>query len=324
MEKASRLWRTLKIFTLIEGKPGITASELAENCEVSLRTVYRDINLLKLAGIPLYHDRGYRVSEGFFLPPVHFDLIETLSLAMGAELLSRQKGTPFQRGVESAMEKILAVLPPAIRDAAAREAAHFNPAWEPTADYGKHLFVLEVLERGVNESRSVELTYYALSRDETTRRRVDPYGFLFRSNGWYLVGFCHLRGEIKIFKVDRILQAELTEDSFEPPEDFSLREYMGDAWQVMRGEPREVEVLFSPQAAPFVKECTWHFSQRCSDREDGSAVLSFRVGGLEEICSWIMAFGGEAEVLEPPELREMVGARARGILERYGKAREKI
>ncbi|MBC7230279.1 MAG: YafY family transcriptional regulator [Actinobacteria bacterium] len=318
MEKVSRLWRVIKMLTLIEGKPGIGAAELAERCEVSLRTIYRDIALMKMAGIPLYTERGYRLSEGFFLPPMQFDLNETLSLAMGAEILARQKGTPFQRGAQSAMEKIFAALPEAIRDAASSEAAHFSPAWEPTVDYADHQPILEVLEEAVEGNRSVEMTYYALSRDEVTHRRVDPYGFLFRSNAWYLVGFCRLRGEVKIFKVDRIREARLLEETFTPPEDFSISDYMGGAWQVMRGEPREVRVLFSPQAAPFVKECLWHPSQRCEDRPDGSAVFSFRVGGLSEICSWVVAFGGEVEVLAPPELRDMVIERARGVLGRYG------
>ncbi|WP_287152434.1 transcriptional regulator [Candidatus Solincola tengchongensis] len=317
MEKASKLWRLLKVFTLIEGKPGIGAAELAERCETSLRTVYRDVYLLKLAGIPIYYQKGYRIAPGFFLPPVQFDLTEMLSLAMGAELLSRQKGTPFQRGVESAMEKIYAAIPPGIREAVERESVHFTPAWEPTVDYARRLPVLDTLEKGVEEERSVAISYHSLSRDEVTRRKVDPYGFLFRSNAWYLVGYCHLRGEIKIFKVDRILEAELLGDRFQLPEDFSIREYMGDAWQVLRGEPREVEIRFSPQVAPYVKESIWHFSQRCRDCEDGSAVLSFRVSGLTEICSWLMAFGGEAEVLRPPELKEMLLERARGIVEKY-------
>ncbi len=318
MEKPSRLWRTLKVLTLIEGRPGISASEIAERCEVSLRTVYRDINLLKLAGVPIYHDRGYRLSEGFFLPPVQFDLGEALSLAVGAELLSRQKGTPFQRGAESAMEKVFAAMPAGLRDAVTRESSRFIPAWEPVADYGERQHILEVLERGVEECRSVRMTYHALSRDEVTEREVDPYGFLFRSNAWYLVGFCHLRGEVKIFKVDRVREARLLTRTFALPEDFSIREYMGNAWQVMRGEPCRVRVLFSPQAAPLAKECVWHFSQRCEDRPDGGVVLSFKVSGLAEVCSWVMAFGGEAEVLEPPELREMVEERARGIIGRYG------
>lgn len=319
MERASRLWRILKIFTLVKGKPGIKASELAEKCEVSQRTIYRDINLLKLAGIPIYCDEGYRVSEDFFLPPVRFDLGEVLSLAMGAELLSRQKGTPFQRGVESAMEKIYAAIPPGLRDAVTRETTHFSPAWEPTVDYVKRVPILEVLERGVEENRTVRMTYYALSRDQASEREVDPYGFLFRSNAWYLVGYCHWRGEIKIFKVDRIMDAQLLEYSFEPPRDFSIQEYMGDSWQVMRGDkPYDIEVLFSPQAAPYARECTWHFSQRCHDKEDGNAVLSFRVSSLSEVCSWVMAFGGEAEVLKPPELKEMVLERAESILRRYG------
>lgn len=318
MEKPSRLWRILKIVTLIKGKPGIDASELSERCEVSPRTVYRDINLLKLAGIPIYFDKGYRISDDFFLPPVHLDLSEVLSLAMGAELLSRQKGTPFQRDAESAMEKIYAVIPPRIREAVTREASRFSPVWEPTVDYGKRVPILDVLERGVEDNRTVRMTYYALSRNRSTDREVDPYGFLFRSNAWYLVGYCHWRKEIKIFKVDRITDAQLLDKTFELPEDFNIQEYMGEAWQVMRGErSRDIEILFSPQAAPYARECLWHFSQRCVNREDGSALLSFRVSGLSEVCSWVMAFGGEAEVINPPELIEMVQERARNILRRY-------
>jgi len=319
MERASRIWRILKVFTLIKGKPGIDAKELAEKCEVSQRTIYRDINVLKLAGIPVYFDKGYHVSEDFFLPPVHLDLGEVLSLAKGAELLSRQKGTPFQRGVESAMEKIFAVITTGVRDAVTREASHFSPAWEPTVDYDKCVPILEVLETGVEENRTVRMTYNVLSRDQTTERDVDPYGFLFRRNAWYLVGHCHLREEIKIFKVDRIVEARLLDVNFDPPEEFSIQEYMGEAWQVMRGDrAHEIEIIFSPKVAPYARECLWHFSQRCVDLEDGSAVLSFRVSGLSEVCSWVMGFGGEAEVLKPQELRKLVRERAEGILELYG------
>lgn len=318
LEKVSKFWRILKLFTLIEGRPGIKAKELAEHCEVSLRTVYRDIQLMRLAGIPLYYDDGYRIAEGFFLPPLHLDLMETLSLLMGAELLARQKGTPFQRGIESAVQKIYATLPAGLREEARRESARFSPAWEPAVDYQRRLSILEVLEEGIEDRRSVRIEYLAMSTGEQTERVVDPYGFLFRSNGWYLVAHCHLRGEIKIFKVDRIQSARLLDEGFEVPEDFNIREYMGEAWKVMRGDRvHEVSVYFPPHVAPFVTECIWHFSQTCERREDGGVILRFRVSGLEEVANWLLGFGGDARVLGPVELVELLVEKASRVLRVY-------
>lgn len=318
MEKLSKLWRILKLFTLIEAKPGIKARELAERCEVSLRTVYRDINLMKLAGIPLYYDGGYRISEDFFLPPLHLDLMETLSLLMGAELLASQKGTPIQRGIESAVQKIYAALPAGLREEARRESARFSPAWTPAVDYHRRLSILEVIEEGIEAGRSVFIDYLAMSTGEKTERVVDPYGFLFRSNAWYLVGYCHLRGEIKIFKVDRIKAAHLTNERFQVPEDFSVKEYMGAAWQVMRGDrDYRVAVYFPPHVAPFVTECIWHFSQTCETLEDGGVILRFKVSSLEEVANWLLGFGGDARVLEPRELMEILVEKASRILQVY-------
>ncbi|MEJ5185462.1 MAG: YafY family protein [Candidatus Geothermincolales bacterium] len=318
LEKFSKLWRIIKLFTLIEGNPGVKAKDLAERCEVSIRTIYRDIQLMKLAGIPLYYDDGYRIAEGFFLPPLQLDLMETLSLLMGAELLARQKGTPFQRGIESAVQKIYASLPAGLREEARRESARFSPAWQPAVDYQRRLSILEVLEEAIEEKRSVRIDYRAMSTGECTERLVDPYGFLFRSNGWYLVAHCHLRGEIKIFKVDRILDAVITGDRFEVPEDFNIREYMGEAWQLMRGERvYQVAIQFPPHVAPFVTECIWHFSQTCEPREDGSVILRFRVSGLEELANWLLGFGGDARVQEPRELEDLLVEKASRVLQVY-------
>jgi predicted DNA-binding transcriptional regulator YafY len=317
VERVSKIWRTLKVFTLIVGHPGIGARELAERCEVSLRTIYRDVDLLKIAGIPIFYDRGYRITENFFLSPIQFTLQEVVSLIMGAEVLSRQKGSPFEKGVEGALEKIYAVLPPGLGEAARKESSRFAPAHEPTVDYRERLPLLETLERCCGDGHSVRIIYRSFSRGETTSRVVDPYGFIFRSNAWYLVGHCHLRGEIKIFKFDRILEAKRLERTFQMPEEFSLKEYIGDAWQVVRGEPHRVSVKFSPRIAPYVKESIWHPSQRCIDLEDGSCILTFSVGSISEIATWINDFGGEAEVLEPQELRELLLQRASEIVRLY-------
>jgi predicted DNA-binding transcriptional regulator YafY len=317
LERISKLWRILRIFTLIEGGSGVSARDLAEKCEVSVRTIYRDVDLLKLAGIPIYFDKGYRVPEGFFLPAVQFGLQEVLSMIMGAQLLAHQKGSPLAKGMASAMEKVYAVLPPGLRETAVRESHRFTPAPEPRVDYRAQSAVLETLAACCEEKHCVLLEYHSLARDEVTEREVDPYGFLYRSNALYLVGQCHLRSQIKIFKVDRIHSAASLPESFQLPEEFDLGEYMRDAWGVVRGEPHEVSIRFAPSIAHFVKESIWHSSQTCTDNPDGSAVLHFKVGGLMEIAAWLMGFGGEAEVLEPAELRAMLLEQARAITDLY-------
>ncbi len=319
MERVSKLWRILRIFTLIEGSSGISARDLAAKCEVSVRTVYRDVDLLKLAGIPIYSDKGYRVQETFFLPAVQFGLQEILSLIMGAQLLGRQKGSPLERGMDGAMEKIYAVLPPALRETALTESRRFTPAHEPSVDYRDQSPILEILASCCEANHCVRIEYHSLARDEVTTRAVDPYGFLYRSNALYLVGHCHLRDQIKIFKVDRIHNAKGLPESFQLPPEFDLGEYMRDAWGVVRGEPQHVAIRFAPALAHFVKESTWHPSQTCEDLPDGSAILRFKVGGLMEIASWLMGFSGEAEVLEPAELRSMLLEQARAIADLYGK-----
>ncbi len=317
MERVSKLWRILRIFTLIEGSSGVSAKELAAKCEVSVRTIYRDVDLLKLAGIPIYSDKGYRMPDTFFLPAIQFNLQEVISLIMGAQLLARQKGSPLERGMGTALEKIHSVLPTALRETALEESRRFTPAHEPSVDYRDQSPILEALASCCERKHCVRLEYHSLARDEVTTREVDPYGFLYRSNALYLVGYCHLRDQIKIFKVDRIHSAAPLPESFQLPPEFDLGEYMRDAWGVLRGEPHDVSIRFAPSISHFVKESIWHPSQRSEDQPDGSTVLHFRVGGLMELATWVMGFGGDAEVLAPEDLRTMLRDLARAITDLY-------
>jgi proteasome accessory factor B len=157
----------------------------------------------------------------------------------------------------------------------------------------------------------------------TLTTTLHPYA-VFYSRAWYVVGYSALHRETRTFKIARFTNVEPSEAKFLENLNFSLDSYFGDAWRFIRG-PRthRVVVRFSEKVGTNVAEVRWHKTQQTRVFPDGSAELEFRVAGLTEIIWWILGYGAEAEVIEPPELREMVAEHARRVLERLEKPASK-
>ena len=134
-------------------------------------------------------------------------------------------------------------------------------------------------------------------------RRIDPYHVWFMGGTIYVVAWCHERKEIRLFVLDRMEKALLTDDRFEIPADFNMDEFTKDRFRVMGGDEVRVEIQFDPQIAYYIKERTWHPSQEIRDNGDGSIVLAMSVEGLGEVKSWVLSFGRLAKVLSPEKFR---------------------
>jgi len=302
---------------LLEADGGLKAKELAEKCEVSERQIYRDIKALKAAKVPIYFakEEGYKIMPVFFLPPLRFSLVEALAILLGCEAFSKHKGTPYHRASETAVSKIIASLPSNIKNTACKSVKSVLYDTAPIVDYTACQKIFANLEEARRSKRSVEINYYTMERHELTKRLINPYGLIYRVSTWYLVAYCHWRKEILMFRIDRIKELKETSKNFEIPSSFSLEEYMGDAWQVVRGKSQFVRLRFSSSIAERILENKWHRSQILEVLKDGSVIMTIQVGGLSEVISWILGFGKEVEVLEPKELREMVAETAKAILE---------
>ena len=146
---------------------------------------------------------------------------------------------------------------------------------------------------------------------------MDPYRVWFFNGTFYLMGYCHLRKEVRIFVLDRIKLLHQTKEGFEVPEDFSLEEFTGRSFGVFQGEPIKVRIWFSAEVAGYVKEKTWHESQVIVAQSDGSIVFEAEVAGIDEVRFWVMSWGSQALVLEPEALREAVRAEAEMMLVGY-------
>jgi predicted DNA-binding transcriptional regulator YafY len=210
--------RTDRLYALVEelracAPRRLSARALAARFEVSARTVERDISALQQAGVPIYSDvgrtGGYTLDKSRTLPPLNFTPTEAVAVAI---TLSRSEGSPYSRSARTALRKILAAMS-AVDGAAARELAdriRFLSPTEPT-EPAERASVPAVLEEAVATRRVVRIGYVDRS-GAVTERAVEPISFTAGSRRWYLLGWCRLRGEGRVFRTDRIRHAVLLDE----------------------------------------------------------------------------------------------------------------
>lgn len=173
----------------------------------------------------------------------------------------------------------------------------------------------DVLRAGMTEGRAVDIVYYTVGRDAISERRIRPYAMLQHLGQWYAVGRCMWRKEIRVFKVERVKQAVLTDDRFEIPSSFKAERYRKKGKLLVGRKYAEARVRFTePSARVIGEEWPHDLIERC---DDGSVVGTMQFVGLEGLANWLLAHGSAAEVLEPEELRDAVVARAQAALALY-------
>lgn len=148
-------------------------------------------------------------------------------------------------------------------------------------------------------------------------RALAPYALFHREGAWYLVGHCHVNGEPRTFRLDRVEDARLAEGSFTRPADFDLERYLERAWSVVRGrEDHRVALRFPEELGPLVENARHHPGEEVEPAADEEGWIEYRVrlSTLDEIARWIVGFGGRVRVVEPEELRQKVRELAEGEL----------
>jgi predicted DNA-binding transcriptional regulator YafY len=163
------------------------------------------------------------------------------------------------------------------------------------------------------------MVYFTMSRKKESRRKVDPYRIWFFNGTFYLIGFCHVRNEVRIFALDRIKMLHQTKDSFEIADSFDIDEFLGASFGVYQGEPTQVKIRFSSEVAGYIREKIWHESQKLEPQEDGSLIFEAVVAGTDEIKYWILGWGSHAHVLEPESLKEEIVTETMATLNLYQK-----
>jgi predicted DNA-binding transcriptional regulator YafY len=208
------------------------------------------------------------------------------------------------------------MLPPGIVPYLRRAAGEgLRVPFGPGRERGK---TLALLEQGLLERRKVSITYTSASRgDAVSERVIAPYYLLPYERSWLVIADDSLRGQVRMFKVDRIRRCQLTSQSYDIPADFEVTSYLGPTWGVLRGQSgpmEDVVVRFSPQGSPWVRDERWHPSQEIEDVTGGGIVMRFHCSVTHELVRWVLSYGAEVTVQEPKRLRDMVLGEARLLL----------
>lgn len=315
--RASRL---LSILMVLQARGAVTAQALAEECEVSLRTIYRDIDALSAAGVPVYAERGagggYRLLEGYRTRLNGLSAQEAQALFLSG---LGEAATALGLGavLAAAQTKVTAGLPANLRSAAARMRARFHldaPGWFYEAEEPPFL---QAVAAAAWEQHLVEIRYQSWRAEK--RRRVAPLGLVLKSGAWYLVGA--VEASVRTYRINRIRELEALAERFEPPPGFDLAASWLETTRRLEAQmyPNRATVRLSPLGQRMLEHVTSSVSRAGVEAgapdAEGYRVVTLRVGALWEATSDLMRFGPEAEVLEPPELR----ARVQETLERMGR-----
>lgn len=315
-----RLERLIGMIDLINrGRcPGV--EEMCRRFGVDKRTIYEDIKWLKVRGkFSLKHDRtkgGYiNTDPTKSLPSFDFSDEEFFALALSKKLTIKNTGGALEAPLDSVISNISkrrndgqSQLEPDV-DVGFRTAALLNP----------FLFdVFNALRTGKDECRTVRMQYYSANTDEVTTRKLDPHFIYERTGSWYVIGFCHLRKQIRNFALHRIQSCKVTKDTFTAPPASELATWVSSSSQVeIRGPEINVCIQFEPRTARFVREKQWHKKQRVTALKDGGIQIEFPTRSLEEVKRWLMSYGSGGRAISPPELRQLVINELRSSIKIY-------
>jgi len=286
-----------------------------------LRKFERDKEELRAQGIPIDTVpidsevlMGYRLDRSrFYLPRFAFTEEEIQALVVAVRRVAEMKGFPLAREAKAALRKLVFDSPPAA-DADGRVAYYYS---------GQNVSSeLETVSEALLRKKKLHMRYYSLHRDSESERDVLPYGLVQRGRGWYLVAYCLLRKELRQFRLDRIRSLQMNRNDLDNPdyavpEEFSIRDYMGqEPWDYSTSRPSRVELKMSGAQYQQAR-ARWSEREDVDFPADKKNTVIMRVRDDDAFCRWILSQRGEVEILSPKRLRKQMRSLIRKVQDRY-------
>lgn len=313
----NRTDRLVAMVMHLQGRRVVKAEELAGHFSISLRTVYRDIAALGEAGVPVVGEAGvgYSLVKGYHLPPVMLTTEEAAALFTGGELAKKLTDGSLDAAVDGALAKLRAILPQDRKDQIEHLARGMVIAGGVSfSGEGVGPPCLAAVQQAVARRRVLAITYRGRDRAEETEREVEPLGVVFYGGNWYLVAWCRLRNDLRHFRVDRIRGLAAKGWTFGARDGFSLSRHMED--YARQGDTFPAKVWFAKTAQERAARESYATLVPGAER-DGGAEYAMLTWSYDWLARWLLSFGGDAEALEPAELRERVSRLAAEVVRRH-------
>jgi predicted DNA-binding transcriptional regulator YafY len=310
--------RLITLIMLLQRRPNQKAGDLAEALGVSVRSLHRYIAMLEEMGIPIYSERGpaggFSLVRGYKMPPLVFTPGEAVSVTLGARLVGDLWGPLYAEAAQGAVAKLENVLP----DEQRREVEWARQSLIATGmnrvSPGVLAPHLETLRLALRERRRICLVHRGRGRGGPSERFIDTYALVHGSGWWYVVGYCHLREDVRSFRVDRIISVRMDDATYEIPTDFDVHAVI--AYEQQTQASVQVRMRFQPFGVD-VARYNRSYWQTFDEQPDGSAVVTYSAPDLIWASSTALSYGPLVVVEEPQALVELMRAQAQELLALY-------
>jgi predicted DNA-binding transcriptional regulator YafY len=317
----NRIDRISAILIMLQTKRVVKAEEIAGRFEISKRTVYRDIRALEEAGVPIGAEAGvgYYLTEGYHLPPVMFTKPEASSMLTAEKLVEKFTDHSIEKNFKSALDKIKSVLPLSEKDYLEMLTSHIAilQHYNTSVTEFPNNFLSDI-QQALAAKRVLRIDYYALYSDALTQDRfVEPIGVCYYGFAWHLIGYCRLREDYRDFRIDRIKNLAITEETFIPDNRMPLHEFLQGLYQSNNLEP--VIIRFDKSIVSFVEKPKYYYGYVEEKDLGGQVEMYFMIDSMDYMARWIIMHGSKADIISPQKLKDAVKALVQELYLHYSK-----
>ncbi|HHY77646.1 MAG TPA: WYL domain-containing protein [Clostridiales bacterium] len=321
--------RQLYILSLLsESKIGYTIDEIKKKLDsvgidVTKKTIERDIDFLSTGNFFLTEEKRnrktYYMANRFGIEKITFSPSELISLHFIKELTKPYSNLDIGTTAKNLIDRIIATLPQ-LDKAYLQNLTELMKVNEIFNNSEKNISqeIIDTVRKGIELNKRLCIKYHSFSNNEVTIRKFDPYIIEIYDGCYHLLGYCHLRNLIRDLRISRIIEIQLTDESFERPKNFYQNYKKGRFGKLCGEEQIKLLLKFTGEAARYVKEYESQKADFLVEERDGSLLFEKNTTMTPEILKWVLSFGSDVLVLEPETLRKQVAQEAKKMVERYG------
>lgn len=288
----NRTDRLSAILIMLQSKKLITAKEISERFDISLRTVYRDMKALDEAGVPIGAEAGYGyyLVEGYHLPPVMFTPEEAGAMLVAGKLVDKFGDKSVNTYFNLAIDKIKSVLPDNQKEYIGQMEGQvhvFHNAIEPVGEFANNY--MTSIQKAMAENKCLDITYFAQYNETSNSRIIEPLGLCFYGFTWHLIAFCHLRKDFRDFRLDRIQSMEISHQQMTYNKEFSISKYFQSSFE--NEEVFNVVIRVDKEKAGLLSKTKYYFGFYEELVSEKYVEMHFAVNEYEYISGWLMSLG---------------------------------
>ncbi|MFA6011093.1 MAG: WYL domain-containing protein [Desulfobacteraceae bacterium] len=318
--RGKNLIQLIKTLSLLSRPQGATRKDLAENLDITDRSVSRCFKTLEELGIPVYNEaiplekeKRWHIEPSYLdrlpnlnLPKLALSFSEIISLCMLAGESVVFKGTEIDRHIETAISKLKHFVPEQTQTELAKLKRIFISKTMGSKNYAGQEHIIEILTESILNRTSATITYHAFYTDKISTADIGPLHLFENDGGLYLFALKLSDKTVRTYAIERISRIKPGNQDITYPDTFDPERTLNSAFDLIHGDPITVKILFTPNEARYIQARTWSRTQHMEPHPDGSLTLTMTTSGRRDVKRWIMSFGKEARLLEPGDLKREI------------------